>query len=973
MKISMYFNYTTRSLWRGGQRTLLAIFCVAVGVMAIVALQLVGLMINNAFTSNIRDANGGDIAVRSENQPFTQDDLSFFNQLKKDGTIQNDTALINAQGSTGTNTKISLRESFTIRVIDPANYPVVTPPTFISPANGKIVDLVKHQQVVVTQPFINQYKQKIGHSFDLHLGSRRQNGFTLHVKIAAIVAESGVLAQSGSVVLLSINDYKAALSTTSPASVGTPPQSSSSTLSEQNGTTPPQVGGTPPQSGTPSGQSASGVPAETSPPASQAVLYDTINIVASSSQINKAVKQIQSHFPIANTQTAADALKQQQNTIDNIRKFLEIAGLLALLIGGVGIVNTMQVLLSRRKTEIAMLKTTGYRRLDLYLLFGLEAGLLGLVGGIIGAAAATSVSYLVRNVVQASFGLTIPFLLDWFTIGGGVVIGLATALIFGLLPIVQAANIRPLNVIREMPDRRGASSILLMLGLLVVLTVLFCMLAIVILNNDIVLGVTSVYGTFIFLGLLSLFFGLLLLLMSKLPVPEHVTIGSLTLVLIMGVISLLIMQVLPAFGILLLVLPLMGIVVMLAPRTWKANTKMALRNLNRQRARTTTTLLALFVGIFTIGLIVILGQNLHDQVNRAIATMLNYNVFTITSNGDTTKLQNTIKSVPGLNIYQRHTLASTAPVAINDKPIQDFLPTGDKAQPSSTSLGRGGALYFLSGIEGYDVKKKQLPTSDSLSIIKGRNLRSSDAGTDNILIANQLADLGPLHLKVGDTVTLSSLDHASTRRVHIVGIYRNTGLSGGLYPLLGTRDTAQALDPIGVSQAIFYMKIAPDKLSKAVDMLGRTVPNAFTLNLANISDIIDQILNDILLTLTTIASLSVVAGVIIIANSVALAMLERRRELGILKSVGYTSQAILGEVLLENGLVGGTGAMMAMLLVSLVIFLLGRFVFKAASFAVAPATAIAMVLGAVLLAMLTAALVAWQAVRMRPLDVLRYE
>src|SRR2546421_12199358 len=119
----MPFNYTTRSLWRGGQRTLLAIFCVAVGVMAIVALQLVGLMINNAFTSNVRDANGGDIAVRSENQPFTQDDLSFFDQLKKDGTIRNYTAVINAQGSTGINASNSsnkaLRESFSVRVIDP--------------------------------------------------------------------------------------------------------------------------------------------------------------------------------------------------------------------------------------------------------------------------------------------------------------------------------------------------------------------------------------------------------------------------------------------------------------------------------------------------------------------------------------------------------------------------------------------------------------------------------------------------------------------------------------------------------------------------------------------------------------------------------------------------------------------------------------------------------------------------------------
>jgi putative ABC transport system permease protein len=956
VKIPMYFNYAMRSLRRGGQRTLLAIFCVAVGVMAIVALQLVGLMINNAFISNVRNANGGDIAVRSENQPFTQGDLSFFDQLKKTRIIHNYTPIINAQGSTGANANSSLRESFTVRVIDPKNYPVVTPPTFTNPANGKISDLVKKQQVVVTQPFIDQYKKKIGSSFDIRIGSRNQTSFTVHVKLVGIVAESGVLAQSGSVVLLSINDYKAAR----------PTVSQQNTALQTHNTIAPQ------QNSASSSQSKAGQQQAPSLPTKQEVLYDSINIVTDSSHVDQAVKKIQHHFPIANTQTAADALKQQQNTIDNIRKFLEIAGLLALLIGGIGIVNTMQVLLCRRKIEIAMLKTTGYHRLDLCLFFGLEAGLLGLAGGIVGASVATGVSYLVRNIVQSSFGLTIPFMLNWFTIIGGVLIGLATALIFGLLPIVQAANICPLNVIREIPERRG-DSMLLTLGLLLLLTILFCILAIVILNNDIVLGITSVYSTFIFLGFLSLFFGLVIFLMSKLPVPEHISIGFITFLLIMTVASMLIMQVLPAFGILLMLFPLMGIAVLLAPRTWKASTKMALRNLYRQRARTTTTMLALFVGIFTIGLILILGQNLHTQIDNALANMLNYNVFTITSNEDTTKLQNKITSIPGLQAYQRHTLASTAPIAINDNPIQDLLPTSDNAQPSNTSLGHNGALYFLSGIEGYDVGKKQLPTSNTLTIVKGRNLQPSDASTNNVLITNQLADLGPLYLKVGDTVTLTSIDRANTRPVHIVGIYRLTGFGSDLYPVLGTSNTAKALAPTGVSQAIFYMKISPDKLSRAIDTLGRTVPNAFTLNLANVSDIVDQMLNDILLTLMTLASLSLIAGVIIIANAVALAMLERHRELGILKAVGYTSQNILGEVLLENGLIGGTGAMMAMLLVSLVIFLLGKFVFKAVSLAVAPSTAIAMVLGAILLAMLTAALVAWQAVRVRPLEVLRYE
>ena len=98
-----------------------------------------------------------------------------------------------------------------------------------------------------------------------------------------------------------------------------------------------------------------------------------------------------------------------------------------------------------------MLKTVGYRKFDLYLLFGLEAGLLGIVGGIIGAAIATGLSYLVLQIMVRVIQLSVPFFLDPWILGGGVLIGLFTALIFGLLPIVQAANIRPLNVIREQP------------------------------------------------------------------------------------------------------------------------------------------------------------------------------------------------------------------------------------------------------------------------------------------------------------------------------------------------------------------------------------------------------------------------------------------------------------------------------------------------------------------------------------------
>src|SRR5207245_5544050 len=110
-------------------------------------------------------------------------------------------------------------------------------------------------------------------------------------------------------------------------------------------------------------------------------------------------------------------------------------------------------------------------------------------------------------IVQQVFPIIIPFFLDPVIIGGGVLIGLVTALIFGLLPIVQAANIRPLNVIRELPGGNRVGSIFLTIGLLLLLSVLFCALAFVILN-DVIWGIGAVYGGFVFLALLLLVVGL---------------------------------------------------------------------------------------------------------------------------------------------------------------------------------------------------------------------------------------------------------------------------------------------------------------------------------------------------------------------------------------------------------------------------------------------------------------------------------
>ncbi len=163
----------------------------------------------------------------------------------------------------------------------------------------------------------------------------------------------------------------------------------------------------------------------------------------------------------------------------------------------------------------------------------------------------------------------------------------------------------------------------------------------------------------------------------------------------------------------------------------------------------------------------------------------------------------------------------------------------------------------------------------------------------------------------------------------MVGVYRSSAFSLSFETILTTTNTVQSLSPVGLKEAAFYMKVNPDQVGHALGKIGTIAPKAFVFNLATIGDYINQYLNYALLALTAIAGLSLLAGIIIIANVVALAMLERRRELGILKSVGYTSGTVLSEVLVENGVVGGAGALLAMLFVTLAMIPLGKLLFNA--------------------------------------------
>jgi putative ABC transport system permease protein len=946
MKASLFLTYPLRSLWRGGGSIRLAILCIALGVMVVVAIESIGLMATNSYVQNARTANGGDLSITAGNRntPLTQNDLSFFAQLQREHTISNYTPVNMAMGialrqpNGALDTTPAPSNGLLVQIVDPHHFPLVGAPTFISPASGSLATLLTGNQVVVTQTFLTHYHKQIGDTFGLQLQSSLQSaaGRTLHVRLAGVIANTGRYPGGNTFVLISFAEYQAA-----------------------------------------------------SP--SDPLTYESVDITtpdqAHTDQAIRAVQQQvqQRHFPPIATQTVADLQQHLQVYNGQATHAQELAGLLALLIGGLGILNTMRVLLARRTVEIAMLKTAGYNRSTLALLFGIETGVLGLIGGILGTGAAMAVSY---GVVTTLLIVPVPFQPDPWILGGGIALGTVTALSFGLLPIVQSANIRPIQVLRERTDSGSGSSHISTMALYGAVALFFSLLASSILQNVVLAG-ASICGTVLFLAILGLCFRPIIWGISAFPIPEYYSVRYLTLALSCVILSAILGVFLPAIGGMALALFCLALVVRWLPHNWKMTTRMALRNLGRRPMRTTMLLLILFVGVFVIGSMQVIEQDLQSQLATTLNQTLSYNVITQVPQNQARAMQAQLTTLPGLLSSHTTTIAATTLVAINGQPWQSFLAPAQKNLTSETLTPQVQILQNFDGVEGYDLANQQVPDPQAFQIVAGRNLQASDAGTNHVLIPSVPALMRTFPLTVGNTVTVASVDGKISTPLMVVGEYTTAGLSlTHVSPIVSPQNIVGTLTPTFEQvQTIFYLKVDAAHVTQAKTIIGNAVSDASFVQtpVSRIDDYLQGI-SSIAWVFTVIAFFVLLAGMVVMANAVILDLEGRRRELGILKAIGYTQWTIQGELLLEYGIIGGTGAALAVFLITLLANFLGNTFLRATfSSLMTPGATLAfsfrpngwllasLVAGAILLVVITSLLASWRTLRIRPLDVLRYE
>lgn len=145
--------------------------------------------------------------------------------------------------------------------------------------------------------------------------------------------------------------------------------------------------------------------------------------------------------------STADALDALLGITNGLKFFLAAIAAIALVVGGIGIMNIMYVTVTERTREIGLRKAVGARGRDVLVQFLYEAVQLTFVGGLVGVACGASISWLVA-VVARYLGYQWDLVVSWQSIVLACGVCIAIGVLFGYYPARRAAELDPITALR---------------------------------------------------------------------------------------------------------------------------------------------------------------------------------------------------------------------------------------------------------------------------------------------------------------------------------------------------------------------------------------------------------------------------------------------------------------------------------------------------------------------------------------------
>jgi putative ABC transport system permease protein len=558
-----------------------------------------------------------------------------------------------------------------------------------------------------------------------------------------------------------------------------------------------------------------------------------------------------------------------QDAIENLTNFIAIVGLVALLLGGIGVASGVRAFVARKIDTVAVLRCLGASSGQVMTIYVVQAAAMGLLGAAAGAALGVAIQFLLPSALTGFLPIDVKVTLVPTAVLTGLAVGGWIALIFALRPLLALRNVSPLQTLRRDTDAD-------------VLRMRWTDAPRIVVNAALVLSVLGIA-------------------LSRAQTTRQAFAMS------------------AATGAAIFALAISAGFLSWAARKglrtgWPYVFRQGVANLYRPGNQTRAVTLALGFGAFLVSTLYLVQSNLLRRFTTA-ATEARGNVVFFDVQQDQVAGLDSIVRIRRNDVVQLAPVVTMRIAAINGKRVADMTPV------ARGQRGRGGWALRREFRSTYRDKP-----AASETIVAGKWFGDSAVkfarDTGEISLEEGIAQ--ELNVKLGDVITWNVQGVEIPTRI--------TSLRKVVWTRFEPNFFVVFAPPALKGAPNQYVMLAQVKDPAAVTLLQREVvnrfPNVSSLDLTAIKRTVDRIVGKVSLAIRFMALFSLAVAIPVLFSAVSATRRERIREGVLLKTLGATRGQIARILLAEYSLLGLMGGLTGMLLSLAGGWAVVRYIFK---------------------------------------------
>jgi putative ABC transport system permease protein len=403
---------------------------------------------------------------------------------------------------------------------------------------------------------------------------------------------------------------------------------------------------------------------------------------------------------------------------------------------------------------------------------------------------------------------------------------------------------------------------------------------------------------------------------------------------------------------------------------FRDHVKIAIKNLQHRMSRSLLTLLGIAIGIMAIISLLALGEGMQQAVTGQLSSLSD--VIIVSTGG------NMFSSFGGGG--------GSSGEYFTQRDLADVQRIQGIKEVSTQLSGAGLAEYngktTIVSLTGMEVGVMKLQYA-SQNLVAGEFLNEGDQ--NKIMIGYSIAhDTFDADIAVGGRIKING------EKFFVSGIFGKQGFGGtssDTIVLLTSRDFQKLTGQSNISSIYLRVYNVNDAESIATSIQNAINENhgkkdfATATTMTSILETVQSIIGILQLVLVAIASIALVVASIGIMNTMLTSVMERTREIGIMKAIGATTRDIMSIFIIEGVLMSGLGGIIGIILGVFgsqgLTMILNNFMSMGGSSSLTPIITITSVVLAVTVSLIVGVLSslypAWKAARMSPIEAVRYE